>query len=61
MVGEVANTTRKDIRIGISASALVYRGLRRPSHGSPSHAVVTAWAALRTSSPYTRQVGCRYP
>ena len=33
MVGEVANTTRKDIRIGISASALVCRGLRQPSHG----------------------------
>ena len=33
MVGEVANTTRKDIRIGISASALVFRGLRQLSHG----------------------------
>ena len=33
MVGEVANTTRKDIRIGISASALVCRGLQQPSHG----------------------------
>ena len=32
MVGEVANTTCKDIRIGISASALVCRGLRQPSH-----------------------------
>ena len=33
MVGEVANTTRKDIMIGISASALVCRGLREPTHG----------------------------
>ena len=33
MVGEVANTTFKDIRIGISASALVCRGLWQPSHG----------------------------
>ena len=33
MAGEVANTTRKDIRIGISASALACRGLRQPSHG----------------------------
>ena len=33
MAGEVANTTRKDIRIGISASALVCRSLRQPSHG----------------------------
>ena len=33
MVGEVANTTRTDIRIGISASAFVCRGLRQPSHG----------------------------
>ena len=33
MVVAVANMTRKDVRIGISASALVCRGLRRPSHG----------------------------
>ena len=33
MVGEVANSTHKDIKIGISASALVCRGLRQPSHG----------------------------
>ena len=33
IVGEVANMTHKDIRIGISASAIVCRGLRRPSHG----------------------------
>ena len=38
MVGEVANTTRKDVRIGIGASALVCRALRQPSsgmHGRP--------------------------
>ena len=33
MVGEVANTTHKDVRIGTSASALMRRGLRQPSHG----------------------------
>ena len=33
VVGEVANTTRTDSRLGISASALVCRGLRQPSHG----------------------------
>ena len=33
MVCAVADMTRKDIRIGISASALVCRGLQRPSHG----------------------------
>ena len=40
LVGEVANATRKDIRIGISASALVCRGLWQPSHGcigGPAH------------------------
>ena len=31
LVGAVANMTRKDIRIGISASVLVYSGLRQPS------------------------------
>ena len=33
LVGEVADATRRDIRIGISASALVCRCLRQPSHG----------------------------
>ena len=32
-MGEVANTTRKDISIGTSASAPTCRGLRQPSHG----------------------------
>ena len=44
--------TRKDITIGISASALVYRGLRRPSHGlhgrprAPARYTQVRWAAL---------------
>ena len=51
MVGEVANTTRKDIRIGISASCAGAYGSRRMGcMGGP-----------RTSSPYARQVGCRHP
>ena len=33
MVGEVANSTRKDIKTGINASALVCRGLPQTSHG----------------------------
>ena len=51
MVGEVANTTRKDIRTGISASALVCRGLRQPSHGlhgrprAPARRTHVRWAA----------------
>ena len=50
MVGEVGNTTRKDIRIGISASALVCRGLRQPSHGlygrprAPARHTHVGWA-----------------
>ena len=51
MVGEVAHTTLKDIRIGISASALVYRALRQPSlglHGrprAPARRTHVRWAA----------------
>ena len=45
--GKVANTTRKDIRIGISASALVCRGLRQPSHGL--HGRPRAQLAIHTS------------
>ena len=51
MVGEVANTTRKAIRIGISASALVCRGLRQPSHGlhgrphAPARQIHFRWVA----------------
>ena len=51
MVGEVANTARKDIRIGISTSALVCRGLRQPSHGlhgrprAPARRTHVTWAA----------------
>ena len=51
MVGEVANTTRKVIRIGISASALVCRGLRQPSDGlqgrprAPAHHTQARWVA----------------
>ena len=51
MVDEVAHTTRKDIRIGISASALVCRGLRQPSHGlhgrprAPARRTHVRWAA----------------
>ena len=50
MAGEVANATRKDIRIGISASALVCRGLRQPSHGlhgppAPARHTHTKWDA----------------
>ena len=57
MVGEVANTTRKDIKIGISASALVCRGLRQPSHGlhgrprAPACHTHVRWAAdIRNAS-----------
>ena len=57
MVGAVANMTLKDIRIGISASALVCRGLRRPSHGlrgrpraPPRRAQVRCAADIRTPS-----------
>ena len=51
MVGEVANTTRKEIRIGISASALVCRGLRKPPRGlhgrprAPARHTHIRWAA----------------
>ena len=51
MVREVANTTRKDIRIGISASALVCRRLRQPSHGrhgrpcAPARQTHVRWVA----------------
>ena len=51
VVGEVASMTRKDIRIGISASALVCRGLRRPSHGlhgrprAPARYTPVRWVA----------------
>ena len=51
MVGEVANTTRKDIRIGISVSALVCKGLRQPSQGlqgrprAPARRTHARWVA----------------
>ena len=51
MVGEVANTTRKDFRIGIGASALFCWGLRQPSHGlhgrprAPACHTHVRWAA----------------
>ena len=58
MVGEEANTTRKDIRIGISASALVCKGWRQPSHGlhgrprAPARHTHARWAAdIRNPSP----------
>ena len=60
MVGEVANTSRKDIRIGISASALVCRGLRQPSHGlhgrprAPACHTHVRWAA-DIRNPWSRE------
>ena len=51
MGGAVANMARKDIRIGISASALVCRGLQRPSHGlrgrsrAPARYTQVRWVA----------------
>ena len=58
MVGAVANMTRKDIRMGISVSALVCRRLRRPSHGlhgrppAPARYTQVRWVAdIRNPSP----------
>ena len=51
VVDEVANTTCKGIRIGISASALMCRGLRQTSHrrherpGAPVRHTHARWAA----------------
>ena len=56
MVGEVANRTRKDIMFRISASALLCRGLRQPSHGLHGRPHAPPY-----TSPYTRHVDCRYP
>ena len=51
MVGEEPDAMRKDIGIGVSASALVCRGLRQPSHGlhgrprAPACRTHIRWAA----------------
>ena len=54
-VGGAANTAGKDVRMGMSASALTRRGLRQPSH------VLYAWSASRTGTPYSRQLRCWRP
>ena len=54
-VGGAANSVGKDVRMGMSASALTRRGLRQPSH------VLYAWSASRTGTPYSRQLRCWRP
>ena len=61
IVGEVANTTHKDIRIGISESAIVCRGLRQQSHGlhgrprAPARHTHGRWVA-DTRKPSSREL-----